>query len=170
MRRLIGPHTLHECAQCGGLWIDKKGFQDICKREEEQEAVLSFRFTKETKSGESRIRCKRAYIPCPECGKLMNHKNFYHCSGIVLDWCRDHGSWLDKRELYEIVAFIRNGGLKKAREGERRKLREETARLRMQRFDLAVRSNRATGLSADMPDLDHPGISLLKFLQETLSD
>ena len=164
---LIGKHTLHECVQCGGLWVDKKSFQDICKREEEQEAVLSFRFGREAKSGEVRIKRKRAYIPCPECGKLMNHKNFSHCSGVVLDWCRDHGSWFDKRELHEIVTFIRNGGLIKARADERRNLRDEKARLRMQKFDLAVRSSRASGLSADKPGLDHKGISILQFLQDT---
>lgn len=96
----------------------------------------------------------------------MNHKNFSHCSGIVLDWCRDHGSWFDKRELQEIVCFIRNGGLKKARERERTNLREEKARLRMQKFDLAVRSNRTTGFSGGMSGFDQAGDSILEFLQD----
>ena len=61
---------------------------------------------------------------CPECGKLMNRKNFSGCSGVVLDWCREHGSWFDRNELQQIVAFIRNGGLHKARELEQLQIKE----------------------------------------------
>lgn len=169
-RKAVGKHILQECVQCGGLWIDKNSFQDICTREEEQEAVLRFRSEKNPESRDKERKRKRAYVPCPECGKLMNHKNFSHGSGIVLDWCRDHGSWFDKRELQEIVHFIRNGGLKKARERERRNLRDEQARLRMQKFDLAVRSNRTTGLSGGMSGFDQAGDSILQFLQEAIFD
>lgn len=166
----VGKHTLHECVQCGGLWIDKNSFQDICTREEEQEAVLRFRFEKKSQSGKSQLKRKRTYIPCPECGKLMNHKNFSHCSGVILDWCRDHGSWFDKKELQEIVTFIRNGGLKKARERERRNLQEEKARLRMQKFDLAARSNSMAGLSGGVAGFDQTGESILQFLADTFFD
>jgi Zn-finger nucleic acid-binding protein len=169
-RTEVGRHTLHECLQCGGLWIDKNTFQDICRREEEQEAVLRFRFEEKTESGKKRYKRKRAYIPCPECGKLMNHKNFSHCSGIVLDWCRDHGSWFDKRELQEIIIFIRNGGLIRARERELRNLQDEKARLRMQKFDLAARSNSAADLSSGGVCFNQAGDSLLQFLQEAFFD
>ncbi|MBN2318601.1 MAG: zf-TFIIB domain-containing protein [Acidobacteria bacterium] len=169
-RIVVGKHTVHECVQCGGLWIDRNSFQDICTREEEQEAVLRFRFEEKSESGKPQFKRKRAYIPCPECGKLMNHKNFSHCSGVILDWCRDHGSWFDKRELQEIVMFIRNGGLKKARERELRNLRDEKARLRAQKFDLAVRSNSRTGLSGGVAGFGNTGDSILEFLQEAFFD
>jgi Zn-finger nucleic acid-binding protein len=68
----------------------------------------------------------------------MNHKNFSGCSGIVLDWCRDHGSWFDRRELQQIVTFIRNGGLRKAREREIQNIQDQQNRLRMQQIELAV--------------------------------
>ena len=169
-RTTVGKHTLHECVQCGGLWIDKNSFQDVCTREEEQEAVLRFRIEDKKESGNPRLKRKRTYIPCPECGKLMNHKNFSRCSGVILDWCRDHGSWFDKRELQEIVMFIRNGGLKRARERELRKLQDEKERLRMQKYELAARSSSMTGLSGRMAGLDQTGDTILQFLQEAFFD
>jgi Zn-finger nucleic acid-binding protein len=146
----VGKHSLQICEQCGGLWADRDAFQAICSHEEDQAAVLDFRseaLQSKTVPGPKR---RRAYIPCPQCGKLMNQKNFSGCSGVVLDWCRDHGSWFDKDELRQIVTFIRNGGLRKAREREQANLQEQESRLRMQQFQLAVSGR----LDADAGKLD----------------
>jgi Zn-finger nucleic acid-binding protein len=118
-----GAYPVHECTGCGGLWLDKKTFQDICTREEAQEAVLGSQTQPQTAGAEAAPKARRAYIACPECRKLMNTKNFSG-SGIVLDWCRDHGNWFDRGELQKIISFIRNGGLRKARERELKELEE----------------------------------------------
>jgi len=138
----VGRHSLSVCSQCGGLWVDKDAFQDICARVEEQEAVLNFRSEAQEGAAVQGRKPRRVYIPCPKCGKLMNQKNFSGCSGVVLDWCRDHGSWFDKDELRKIVAFIRDGGLRKAREREQADLQEKESRLRMQEFQLAALGRR----------------------------
>jgi Zn-finger nucleic acid-binding protein len=132
----IGTHSLNGCLQCGGQWLDKDSFQDICKREEEQEAVLGFTPPEPVPVASGKPR--RTYIPCPECGKLMNHKNFAGRSGVVLDWCRDHGSWFDRHELHRVITFIRNGGLREAREHERNQLKEQEHRLRLKEIKLSA--------------------------------
>ncbi len=106
---------------------------------------------------------QRAYIPCPECRKLMNRKNFSG-SGIVLDWCRDHGSWFDRGELHRIVQFIRDGGLKKAREREVLKLKEEEDRLRMQQLTLAAQERRLDSCAGGKLEYSLTGDSLTDFL------
>jgi len=164
----IGQHSLHECVQCGGLWIDKNSFQEICTLEEEQEAILQFRSEESPSPGKKKFKRKRTYVPCPECGKLMNHKNFSRCSGIILDWCRDHGSWFDRRELQQIVAFIRDGGLRKARERERRDLRVDKARQRMKNFDAAVCYNLTDMHPGGISSNTRPGDTILQFLRSTL--
>ena len=75
-----------------------------------------------------------ALIPCPECGNLMNQKNFAGCSGVVIDVCKAHGIWFERLELMHIIRFIQDGGLAKAREQEIAKLQEEQARLREQQY------------------------------------
>jgi Zn-finger nucleic acid-binding protein len=165
---LIGKYSLHQCVQCGGLWVDKACFQNICTQYEEQEAVLGHQV--DLKPAPPKKGCKphRYYIPCPQCGKLMNHKNFSGCSGIVLDWCRDHGSWFDKRELQQVVTFIRNGGLKKAREREKANLQDEKQRLRMQQFDLAVRASRGDTISSATIGFNRNNDSFLEVLSQLL--
>ncbi len=166
----IGNHTLHECMQCGGLWLDKESFRNICRREEEQTAILHFRFEHKPENSKVGEKRKRAYIPCPACGELMNHKSFSRGSGIVLDWCRDHGSWFDRHELQQIIAYIRNGGLNKSRERERMYLEEEKARLRTKQFELAVRANRMDASGRNILGFEQPNDSILQFLQNTFFD
>ena len=31
----VGKNALHECLQCGGLWVRNESFQDICTRQED---------------------------------------------------------------------------------------------------------------------------------------
>ena len=156
----VGSSLLDTCSGCGGLWMDSHSFQNICTREQEQESVLGYSPPPPTDYPHRKSR--RAYIPCPECGKLMNHKNFCGCSGVVLDWCRDHGSWFDRSELRQIVAFIRNGGLRKAREREHQKLKDREDGLR--RKELAVAALERRFDSAPVLDSGRSGDPLLQFL------
>lgn len=139
----VGRNSMHNCTQCGGLWVDKDIFQKICTQEEEQEAVLGCQIPESPSLQEQKPR--RAYIPCPQCGKLMNHKNFASCSGIVLDWCHKHGSWFDRQELHRVVTFIRGGGMRKARERELSQLQEQKDRLRMQELQIASKMGSQIG-------------------------
>ncbi len=89
----------------------------------------------------------------------MNQKNFSGCSGVVLDWCHDHGSWFDRSELHQIVAFIRDGGLRKAREREQLRLKEQEENLRIQEFRMAALERKL-----DTREPAHKDDPLLQFL------
>lgn len=161
--RAVGAHTLHACGRCGGLWVDRDGFQDICSREEEQEAVLGYTLPDPAVATGVEGKPPRTYIPCPVCGKLMNHKQFAASSGVVLDWCREHGSWFDRQELHRIVSFIRGGGMRRARELEKERLKAQESDLRMRQAQSAALSLR---LGTDSAGLDEgrSGDLLIKFL------
>jgi len=137
MRVSLEDKTISECSSCGGLWLNKDTLQNICTDQESRQAVLGYAF--EQKNIEEGIgrRQERAYIPCPECRKMMNRINFAGCSGIVVDWCRAHGTWFDRNELKQIVLFIQGGGLKKARERELARLEEAKLHLREEQRSLA---------------------------------
>lgn len=44
----------------------------------------------------------------------MQRRNFARRSGVVVDWCGHHGTWLDPHEMEDIAAFILEGGLERA--------------------------------------------------------
>jgi len=153
----IGGEAMRECEHCGGLWLDVGTFERICANREEQSAVLggaSMSPQAQTHSTSETIR----YVPCPQCGQLMNRINFARCSGVVVDVCKGHGTWFDASELREIVEFIRGGGLELSRQKEKRELEFERSQLRMEEAIAAARTrshsfgysdeDRVSGISA----------------------
>ena len=129
----LGAGELSECRSCGGVWVSRDSFEKICQDRERQEAVLG-RPVAEIVAPEATGKRRRVYVPCPTCKKLMNRMNFAGCSGVVIDWCREHGTWLDHTELPQIIAFIRGGGLRKVAIGRRQCFRTRRADSRRRSF------------------------------------
>ena len=164
----LSHHTILECLRCGGLWVDKNTFQEICSRQEEQEAVLAFQDGADNSAVAQARAPARIYIPCPECGNLMNRRNFGGCSHVVIDWCREHGAWFDRSELHQIVMFIKNGGLRKAREKEKRQLEDEKSRIRQQQLNLSP--GLPVGVAASISSFGEDSEPLLQLLSSFWHD
>ena len=126
---VIGNTSLRECSRCEGIWADTASLQQICTDREKQAAVLGVASTLPTDligNVEKNIR----YVPCPRCSKLMNRVNFANCSHVVVDVCKQHGTWFDRDELRRIVEFIRAGGLESARAREIAELERQRRQLK----------------------------------------
>ncbi len=68
------------------------------------------------------------YVPCPDCSAMMNRINFGRRSGIIVDVCKDHGTWFDRDELPRAVRFVLDGGLEHAQKKEMEQLRDAARR------------------------------------------
>ena len=119
----LGSVEMEECEVCCGMWLRPQVFQRIYAEEEHGAVVLGPELDEHAvqRAPVERVR----YVPCPECGKIMNRINFAKRSGVVLDGCAKHGTWFDADELRRVVEFIRGGGLDKQRASERMYLAEE---------------------------------------------
>jgi Zn-finger nucleic acid-binding protein len=129
------------CENCDGLWINGQMFETICADLERQSAVLTF-LDARTHRGPSMTKIN--YVPCPDCGHLMNRNNFAKASGVIVDICKQHGVWFDADELPAIVDFIRKGGMDLKRQREQNEIDLERSRLREERWkaDISPRSSR----------------------------
>jgi Zn-finger nucleic acid-binding protein len=105
--------TLDVCPRCEGLWLDKSEFEKLTS---ERSAVLDDSIPYGFKKGP--LETRMAYIPCPRCAKLMVRRNFRTISGVIIDWCGDHGAWFDAGELRQIRSFVANGGLDRSQDRE----------------------------------------------------
>ena len=123
----LGATTVLECERCLGLWLDVPSFEKICADREQQSAVLGA--ASHAATGSTHETSKVNYVPCPECAQLMNRINFARCSGVIVDICKQHGTWFDRDELSRIVEFISGGGLEAARVREKEDIKEERRRL-----------------------------------------
>ncbi len=113
----VADTPLDECVECGGLWIDISHFDYICSNTAAQEAATGLRLPPPPKFDPA-----VHYLKCPQCRKLMNRVNYARRSGVIIDICRAHGIWLDRDEMRQVIAFIRSGGLGRARKLEMEKL------------------------------------------------
>lgn len=125
----LGTLEVAECEKCDGLWVERTAFEELCANREEQASILGSASEIPPAPAETKIR----YLKCPLCQDFMNRHNFANCSGVIIDVCRIHGTWFDANELRQIMAFIRGGGIDRAREQQKRELEEARRRLEAER-------------------------------------
>jgi Zn-finger nucleic acid-binding protein len=163
----IGAAPMRECEGCGGLWVEVAVFEKICVHREQQSAVLGGASVTPTHQlSLSPNPDKICYVPCPQCGQLMNRINFARCSNVIVDVCKGHGTWFDRDELREIVEFIRRGGLEVSRQKEMHEIESQREQLHR---DQIVAASLADAHGFSYPDEERiSGLSaargLLKFL------
>jgi Zn-finger nucleic acid-binding protein len=121
----VGATEMFECAACDGLWVDAATFERLCASSDEQAAVLHQFSTPGAVKTAAAVR----YRKCARCGQLMNRVNFGRLSGVIVDACRGHGTYLDAGELHRIVTFIESGGLVRARARQLEELKEQERRV-----------------------------------------
>jgi Zn-finger nucleic acid-binding protein len=139
----VGSARLRECGRCDGLWVDVESFERIVNEHEEQAAVLGTpSLLPKPNAGGVDTSVKVHYVPCPECGQLMNRVNFARCSGVVVDVCKGHGTWFDRDELRHIVEFIQGGGLTVSREREKHEVEAERQKLKQEQLSASLQSRR----------------------------
>lgn len=114
--RTIAGIVVEECPQCSGLWIPDDGFDALVTRalavyrERPRADLAAVRSPRD----ERRFQSTVVYRRCPVCRNAMCRKNFARRSGVIVDWCGMHGTWLDADELEHIAAFVLRGGVSAA--------------------------------------------------------
>lgn len=146
-RRVAGLE-LQECPACFGLWAPEDRFDTLVDR-----AVQSAREGGDPDDrrgtppprvdGGNPARVKIEYRRCPVCDAAMARRNFQRRSGVIIDRCHAHGSWLDANELERIAGFVLSGRAARA-EG----LEAEAAR-RRERDAARAAARRVSGIGAD---------------------
>jgi Zn-finger nucleic acid-binding protein len=119
--RSLGGIWVEECPQCLGLWTPGDVLDRLIERIRER---LEQENAPAHATGPPKRRSKWqpefTYRKCPECGVMMQRRNFGRRSGVVVDWCGSHGTWLDSNELEDIADFVMQGGLRTVEAGAER--------------------------------------------------
>jgi Zn-finger nucleic acid-binding protein len=143
----IGATAMLECGACDGVWIDADVFERLCADSESRAVVLHRMSRAAPPARPARVQ----YRPCPRCGRMMNRINFGRLSGAVVDVCRGHGTFLDAGELHQIVTFIQDGGLERARARQAEDLRDEQRKLQHdERKTRRVRDSHGTAMKVSV--------------------
>ena len=126
-KRAVAGHPASECGTCSGLWVRTDYFESLVNKAVEAERSdplyrdPSLAQTRPTVQSAPTVKSQDlVYLKCPECRQVMHRKNFGRVSGVIIDQCATHGSWLDADELEAIARFILQGGMQRTREFEER--------------------------------------------------
>lgn len=98
-----------ECPECHGLWVPGQRFEELVQRATAARRAAAVEPAPRVQGGNPNAQPLR-YRKCPSCGAFMLRRNFRRSSGVVLDVCRTHGTWLDADEIEQIAGFILSGG------------------------------------------------------------
>jgi Zn-finger nucleic acid-binding protein len=111
--RQIGGIGINECSSCNGIWTPEDRFEQLIGRAIEarrgSDPALRAEFEPRMR-GSNPAAQKVAYRKCPECDAFMQRRNFRRSSGVIVDRCNKHGTWLDADELEQITGFLMSGG------------------------------------------------------------
>ncbi len=127
--RLIDEVLIDECTGCHGVWVNMTALERVIeeRRQARAEQILGSLAPAETSAQPAG---GAMYIRCPECDVVMNRRMFARGSGIIVNVCRNHGTWFDGGELPAVIQFVMKGGLEAAARKDAESLREEARRER----------------------------------------
>jgi Zn-finger nucleic acid-binding protein len=125
---LLGDIALDDCPQCGGTFLDRPTLERLLgeRREARADAILGAYGP----GGDEPLPRPAGplYVKCPDCRTVMNRKQFARGAKVVVDVCREHGTWFDAHELSRVVRFVMQGGLDRAAKAELADEREAARR------------------------------------------
>lgn len=114
--QLVASLEIAECAKCLGIWAPEDRFEALVDR---MTRVVNQRYAEGAApaprvEGGNPFSTRVEYRSCPECNAHMNRRNFKKRSGVIIDQCNAHGTWLDAHELEQIAGFVLSGRAEKA--------------------------------------------------------
>jgi Zn-finger nucleic acid-binding protein len=109
--REVGGLVVQECSKCHGIWAPENVFEGLVDRATTlaRERLVEGESAAPRVDGGNPAATRVEYRRCPCCDALMGRRNFRKRSGVIIDRCHEHGTWLDANELERIAGFVLSG-------------------------------------------------------------
>ena len=120
---MVGDVLLDECPECTGVFVDSTALERILaeRQQARADAILG---SLGTPAATPAAQSGPMYVRCPDCANLMNRVNFAR-SGVIVDVCKDHGTWFDADELPKIIDHAMAGGIDRSAKKDAVRMLEE---------------------------------------------
>lgn len=144
--RLIGDAAVDDCARCGGTFLDRATIERVLteRQQARAEAIIGIYGD----GGETPLASPSGpmYVKCPVCANVMNRKQVARGAHVVVDVCRDHGTWFDAHELPRVIRFVMTGGLERAAQEDLADERERVRRMKADALAAQAQAARMIGM------------------------
>jgi len=125
---------IDECARCHGTWYDRGELQALVKAQIDAGASAEHSKSRNPAGEVAQFHVQDVganYRKCPRCEQPMTRRNYEMLSGILIDVCPIHGTFLDEGEFRQMRVFVQTGGEDLA-DAERKTEGERLAEVREQ--------------------------------------
>ncbi len=140
--RLVGDIVIDECGKCQGVFLDGLAIERIIEDRRQARADTLLGELPTTQAPMTAIPPGgKLYVKCPRCATIMNRRQFATGAGVIIDVCKQHGTFFDVGELPAVIKFVMHGGLEKAAQVDLERQRE-SARAELARAQAAAASAR----------------------------
>ena len=115
--REVGGLEIQECPKCHGLWAPEDRFDSLVDRATtaaRERSLAGDESPVPRVEGGNPNASRVEYRRCPACDALMGRRHFQKRSGVIIDRCHEHGTWLDAHELEQIAGFVLSGRAERA--------------------------------------------------------
>jgi len=102
---LVEVDNIKYCNKCDGLFLCEEDLLEIVTNSVEKHKSPNPKILRFIQNNPRDNRKKTQYHPCPVCKIAMQHLNYKKVSGVILDFCEEHGIWLDGGELRQIIEW-----------------------------------------------------------------
>jgi len=145
--REVGGIVVQECAKCHGLWAPEDRFASLVERAAATAAVRAADGAAKAPrvDGGRPTAAKVEYRRCPVCSVQMARRNHQRRSGVIIDQCHEHGTWLDAGELERIAGFVLSGRSQRVADAEAERARQRES----EAADAAVRRVRTMAMQEE---------------------
>lgn len=126
--RQVSDLVIDECSSCRGLFLDDVAIERVLADDHHTRAQALLDAVARTAHQPTPPAGGRMYVKCPTCRTVMNRKLFATGSGVVVDVCKQHGTFFDAGELPAIIEFAQSGGLAIAAKKDAERAREQARR------------------------------------------
>lgn len=117
-RRELQTYQIHQCERCRGAFVDHHTLELL----QQGDAPVAGADAPARLEKPQRPTTPVVYIRCPGCAEVMNRVQFGRQSGIVVDVCREHGTFFDHVELERARDWVAaRGGVQEDPAASRRK-------------------------------------------------
>ena len=167
--RAIGSVGVNECPQCNGLWVPENKFDQlivqVCEAARGENGQM-LRMQGARRSGSNPYGTRVQYRKCPVCDGFMQRSNFQKRSGVIIDRCHTHGTWLDADELEAIAGFIIEGGMEQSARDYQ--MRQEINAAKRRNAEALVRAQNGVSIGIQRREDGGLGETLLGVLSSLL--
>ncbi len=107
---LKGDFIIEQCSKCMSLFFDPGELNFLLDNTVQSPEIVNHLQLNKLLETNNTFDHDVTYRPCPVCQKIMNRQNFGHRSGVVIDYCKEDGVFLDSGELNRLFLWKKAGG------------------------------------------------------------